>query len=162
MSVLAIKTHYCANRQRLVKRLSFRAGTAEAAEDVVQEAYYRALKYRRSFSGNWEDEEAVDKWFATILNNSLREYKNIERGHPQVEYVDDSEDGEDFSDIPVHVMRDVYELIDTKTPVQQEVLRLFFHQDYSAKDIAAITEYSYTTCHQIIQRFRNELKELYR
>jgi DNA-directed RNA polymerase specialized sigma24 family protein len=59
-------------------------------------------------------------------------------------------------------MREVFELIDTKSEAQKEVLNLYFHQEYSAIDISRITHINYSTAHQIIQRFRNELKELYK
>ena len=59
-------------------------------------------------------------------------------------------------------MKEIFELINTKSEVQIEILNMYFKQEFSAKDIAAITEHSYSKTHQIIQRFRNELKELYR
>jgi predicted DNA-binding protein YlxM (UPF0122 family) len=55
----------------------------------------------------------------------------------------------------------VFELITTKSLMQQEILTLFFEQDYKPIDISRCTQHSYSKCHQIIRRFRQELKDLY-
>jgi RNA polymerase sigma factor (sigma-70 family) len=157
MEVSDIEKHYVENRSKLVKKMAFRAGTPEAAEDIVQEAYYRAWKYYASFRQG----ENFNKWFSIILNNCLREYKNTENGHSASEFEEEEVEGTEPTHYNEHIMRDIYALIDTKSLVQQEVLTLFFKQEYSPIDISRITDYTYANCHQIIQRFRNELKTLY-
>lgn len=137
--------------------MSFRAGTEWDAEDIVQEAYARAIQYQDSFDGS-----NLDRWITTILNNSLREFKNTEKGFATATFDEELMDGVDCSHYPDTVMREIYDLISTKSVAQKEVLNLYFKQEYSAKDISRITDYSYSTAHQIIQRFRNELKELYK
>lgn len=159
MDVPTIEAHYIKSKDRLIKRTSFRiGGNHHGAEDIVQTAYERVLRYHKSFDG-----DMFDKWFSTILKNCLREYQNTERG-----YVQPNEDEEETSEnhscphFPQHIMREVLELIETKSEVQMEVLNLYFRQEYSAIDISRITNIAYGTAHQIIQRFRNELKELYK
>lgn len=157
MQVSDIEKHYRDSRGKLVKKLTFRAGTEEAAEDIVQEAYYRALKYFASFN----QDEDFNKWFSTILNNCLREYKNVEKGHTNDEFNEEEAEGTACTSYPGHVMRDIFHLIEQKPAVHKEVLYLHFRQEYSPIDISRITDYSYANCHQIIQRFRNELKQLF-
>lgn len=135
--------------------MRWRAGTIEAAEDVIQESYYRALKYAHSFNG-----EDFGKWFNTIMNNCLREHKNAEKGYSPIE-ADAEEESYECPSYVRHVMKDVFDLIHTKSEVQIEILMLYFKQEYTAKSISEITEHSYAQTHQIIQRFKNELKELY-
>lgn len=151
-----VEDHYKENFTKLCKRMAWRAGTPEAGADVVQEAYSRALRYLKSF----DRKDEFGQWLNTILNNCLREHKNAEKGYSPVEY-EDSEEGYECPSYVKHVMRDVFELIDTKSDIQKEVLYLYFKQEYTAKNISEITAYSYARCHQIIQRFREELKELY-
>lgn len=157
MSIPAIEEHYRQNRQKLVKKFSFRAGSPEGGEDVVQEAYARAIQYKESCN-----DERFDQWFSTILNNCLRDFKNEERG-----YVQEDEDEEEVAEnphcphFPERIMREIYELIDTKSLTQQEVLNFYFKQDYTAADISRVTEHSYANCAKIISRFRQELKDLY-
>lgn len=151
-----IEKSFRENYNKTLKRMSFRAGTVWAAEDVVMEAYYRALKYQRSFDGtNW------DRWFSTILNNTLREHKNQEKGYTPVEFDEDEDEGTQCTNYSGHVMAQVYELIQTKSLIQIEILMLYFHQEYTARDISRVTEYKYSQIHQIIYRFKQELKDLY-
>ncbi len=150
-----ITEHYAAHKDTLIKKMVRRAGTEWAAEDIVQETYYRALKYSDSFRG-----EELSKWINTIYNNCLREYKNQERGYTQI----DDESEEASYECPTyvrHVMKDVYELINTKSVQQKEILFLYFQQEYNAKSISEITEYTYHNVHKIISRFREELRQLY-
>jgi RNA polymerase sigma factor (sigma-70 family) len=157
MAIPTIEEHYVANRQKLVKRMSFRAGSPENGEDVVQEAYERALRYYRSFDGS-----NFDRWLSTILNNVLKEFKNNEKGYSTVEYDEEEAEGVDCTNYSGHVMAQVYQRIERQKPIPREILMLHFHQEYTATDISRITDYSYAQVHQTILRFRNELKEDYR
>lgn len=152
-----IKEHYKANHKRLFKRMGFRAGEEWSGQDVVQTGYERALKYSRSFNG-----EDLDRWINTIMNNTLREYKNIQKGHTAFEYEDENEEnGTPCNLYPGRIIAQIYELIETKSPVQIEILMLYFHQEFSPRDISLMTTYKYAMVHQTILRFRNELKEMY-
>ncbi len=157
MLIPTIEEHYQANKQKLTKKVAFRVGTPEDGEDVVQEAYYRAIRYQRSFDGT-----NFDRWFSTILNNTLREHKNTSKGFSTTDFDEEEMEGTPCILYPSAVMAQVYELIDTKSPLQIEILMLYFHQEYTARDISHILPYPYKQIHQIIQRFRNELKELYK
>lgn len=150
-----IEEHYRKNRFMLVKRMSFRAG--DYAEDVVQEAYARALKYFASY----KEEYALDAWMSRILNNCLKEQKNAEKGYSAVEFEEDHVDGIPCNRFAESVVAEIYELISTKSVVAMEVLEYHFQQGYSAKEVSELTDYTYANCHQIIRRFRQELKELY-
>jgi RNA polymerase sigma factor (sigma-70 family) len=156
MYIPIIEQHFIENRRKLVKKMGFRAGTPEDAEDVVQEAYARAIKYQKSFDGT-----NIDRWFHTILNNVLKEFKNTQKGYSTVEYEEEEDQAVEYI-YPTRVMAEIYEMIDKRPVVQKEILTLFFTQEYSAKDISNILPSSYSQIHQVIQRFRNELKEIYR
>lgn len=156
MEVPAIENHYRLNREKLVKRMAFRAGSDNYAEDIVQEAYERAIRYAVSFNG-----ADMDKWINMILNNCLRDFKNIENGHTTDMFDEEEAQGIDCPHYSMHVMREVYELIETKALVHQEILNLHFKYEYSPIDISRLTEHSYANCHKVIARFRQELRELY-
>lgn len=157
MEVSDIEKHYRANRNKLVKRMAFRSRSDNYAEDIVQEAYERALKYRKSCTP-----DQFDQWLNTILNNCLRDYRNVENGHPQdAPYEEDEEEGVACPSYSNQIMKEVYELIDTKPLIHQEILNLYFKQEYSAIDISRVTQHSYANCHKVVSRFRQELKELY-
>lgn len=157
MEVSLIEAHYRENFGKLVKKMRFRMGTQEAGEDVVQSAYERAIRYRASC-----DPERFGQWFSMLLLNSLRDYKNMEKGYTSLDDLDQEEEVIDCSSYPDHVTREIYDLIETKSLDQIDVLKLHFRYGYSSVDISKQTEFSYAKCHQIIQRFRNEIKELYK
>jgi len=157
MAIPTIEEHYVTHYSKLVKRMTFRAGEQWSAEDIVQEAYTRSILYWKSFDGT-----NYDRWLNTILNNCLREHKNAVKGITTVEFDEEEAEGVDCSSYSGHVMAHVYQLIEQKSDVQKEILMLYFHQEYAAIDISRITPYTYSQIHQIVQRFRNELKEMYR
>lgn len=151
-----VEKFYVENRRKHIKKLTFKLGTEQAAEDVTQEAYYRACRYYKSFS----HQEPFGKWFSRILSNAAIDYINAEKNYDGGEI--DEEESYACPAFTEQVRREIAELISTKSLVQIEVLTLYFVHEYSAKDVTAVTQYSYAQCHQIIQRFRQELKELYK
>jgi RNA polymerase sigma factor (sigma-70 family) len=151
-----IEQHYRDNYRKLHKLMTFRSGTEWDAEDVLQEAYARAVKYISGWDGT-----RFEAWFRTILNNALREHKNSEKGFSYETFEEEDMGGTPCSNYNERVISEIYDLIDTKSPHTKEVLLMFFQKGYTARDISRITSYSYAASHQLIQRFRNELKEKY-
>lgn len=153
-----IEQHYLDNRRKLHRRLAFRLHSEPDAEDVLQTVYERALRYFHTFMGAQED---LDRWVNTLLNNALRDFKNEEKGITYGDFDEDDLEGVPCNYMSEQVVKEIYDLIDGKGDVQREVLGLYFQQDFSAKDISAITSHSYANAHKIIQRFKIELKEKY-
>lgn len=154
-----IEAHYRKNFNTLVKRLTRRAGTEWSAEDVIQTAYERVIKYYRPLDG-----DDFERWFAIIISNSLRDFLAAERGYSPIhdeENVSEEAQYDNCPHYPEEIMREVFELILTKSEIQIEVLSLHFKHELSATDIADVTDHSYAKTHKIIQRFRNELRDLY-
>ena len=156
MSVDIIEQHWRDNYQKLSKRLAWRTGSPASGEDVLQEAYYRALRYIDSYN----PEGDFNKWFGTILRNCISEHHNSEKGYSAI-IKDEDDEGYECPAYDKHIMRDVYALLETKSPIQKEVISLYLKQEYTAKSISEITDYSYSRCYKIVHRFRAELKELY-
>lgn len=157
MEISKIEDYYKEHAKKFVKRLSFRAGSVWAAEDIVQTAFERAIRYRNSC-----DPPRFGQWFNLILQNATRHYFNEENGHTNLpENIDESAGSEGCPHYQEQLMREIYELIDTKSVDQIEVLTLHFKYGYSAIDISMVTSHSYAKCHKIISRFRFELKDLY-
>ena len=150
-----VEQHYRENKLKYLKGLTFRSGTQWDAEDILHDAYERAIKYAPSFNG-----DDFGAWFRTILNNALRDHMNASKGH----FISLDEIEEEAITCPHYtdrIMEDVYEIIKSKPSVQKEVLTLHIKQDYSAVDISRITDYSHNNCKQIIFKFRKEMKERY-
>lgn len=156
MDVSLIEEHYRANYNRLIKRMSFRAKTLWAAEDIVQTAYERAIRYK-----DVATVREFPRWFSIILENSFIDYMNVERGYSPLPEDYDEVVPEEFGKYR-DVMREIFELIETKSVAQVEVLTLFFRYKYSAKHISEITPYSHDMIRKIISRFKKELETLYK
>jgi DNA-directed RNA polymerase specialized sigma24 family protein len=152
----AIEKHFKENYGRIVKRMSFRAGTIWDGEDVVMEAYSRAILYYRAFDGT-----NFDKWFSTILRNCLKEHRYGARDLDAVEFNDDEVAGSGCNSYNGRMSVLIYSEIKKRSPVHAEILMLYFHQEYSAIDISRMTDYKYGMIHQTILRFKNELKGMY-
>lgn len=153
-----IEEHYNKNYQKLIQLMSFRAGTQWDGEDVVQEAYARAIKYYDSF-----DNSAFDNWFRTILNNCLKEHKNQEKGYSiSISFEEDEVEGTPCNQYNQQIVQEINDLIATKSVAQMEVLGLYFNKGYSAIDISKISEHSHWAIHKMITRFKEELQELYK
>lgn len=153
-----IENHYNQNRNKLLKRLTFRTGgDSHKAEDILQESYLRALKYY-----NEDRVEEFDKWFSTIVNSA---YNDIMRDDIGMSYIDEDDEplgSIDCSILGQQTLKEVYELISTKAIPQMEILTLHLRYGFSAIDISRQTEYSYAQVHKTIQRFKQELETLYK
>jgi len=142
----------------MVKKLLWKVHQNEAdAEDIVQEAYTRSIKYCNAF----EQGKDFDKWFSAILYNSFRDWKK-EQFH--------SNDVEEFSEHHVEpigepdVKKDtldavIYEIPFVENEEHREVLRLHFIQGLRLMEVVQITNLKYKTVDQIVQRFQNKMKE---
>jgi len=144
-----IAKHYLANYDVLVKRITRRVPNQSIAlaEEVVQEAYTRALKYFRAYRKN----ENFEKWFSTILRNATndcraaeggnnKEYDNEEVVTPHFSYY---EANEFLRDMNKYSKRD------------SEVLMMFHIHGFTSKDVAIYTGLSHTNVRQIIYKFSN-------
>lgn len=151
-----LERYYRDERDNLLRRLNFGAGTPENAEDVLQEAFVRALTYWETFD---PDHKELGAWFSTILKNCLRDFKRDEWLYGMGEDVDEVELL--VEDEVADIAKQLRSLMDGKSEEHQEILSLYFEKNYSPKDIANITTTKVKTIKQIIWRFATEAKEKY-
>lgn len=150
---------YVDNRDNLLRRLSYGAGTQWNAEDVLQEAFVRALTYWDTFD---PDNKELGAWFSTILKNSLRDFKRDEWLFGMGEEFDEEQyDPQEMPIGEVELVKKIYEMVDGKTDNHQEILLLYFDKHYSPKDIANVTTEKVKTIKQVVWRFKTEVIERY-
>lgn len=129
-------------------------------EDVVQEAYLRAHKYRGSYDS---ERSGINTWFNSILYNTLRDFQKSYRSQP--DFSDDAEDRADvieFNQISEHLNLIEKELSRVKKPKRQQVLYLYYILGYSSKEISEIvSDMTVTNVTTICNRFKNNLKQKY-
>ena len=87
-NVEAIELYYRQEYDKLVIRVRGKVGV-DWAEDVVQEAFYRALRYERSFDPARHE---MGAWLSRILGNCVNAMMNERRGHPAMQPYDEFEE----------------------------------------------------------------------
>lgn len=154
-----LEDFYKDERENLLRRLNYGAGSPSNAEDVLQEAFVRALIYWDTFD---PERKELGAWFNTIMRNALRDFKREEWLFGMGEEFD--EEQYDPQEMPVNeseLVKKIYEMVDGKIDDHQEILLLYFEKHYSPKDIANITNFKVKTIKQVVWRFKNEVLERY-
>lgn len=155
--VLELTEFYTAQKDRLIKRISYRAGSMHNAEDVVQEAFTRALTYIEAYD---PEVRPLPAWFNTILNNALKDFKKAERNAGTV-----TEEGvvEDL-DLEIFKSEVVEELVKQIQEMQEpakEILKQFVVLGYTAKEVVRTTDLNIHTVRKCIADFYKSAREQY-
>lgn len=153
-----LEQHFRKNKRKLINFLNKPLnGDVNLAEDIVQEAFSRALMYYETFSG---DEEKFPAWFNKVLFNvycdttrkiKKEEVESIGR-HLYIEDIDYCALIEQRESI-----RKVINSIDNER--DKTVLTYFYLYGYSYLDIEGMTGVKENSARQICYRFRVSLKD---
>lgn len=152
-----IEEHYRKNYKTLVNHMVNRVPNKShaLAEEVVQEAYCRALKYYDGFDPT---RKPFSTWFNRILNNACSACLQEEGGN--LPSLDDEEmDLEPFRimedvDIPFELVVMIQESMKKQKADVFEVLNMFFNLGMKTREIAECVEFNHGNIRQIIRRFR--------
>lgn len=152
-----VSAHYQKNFKGLVKYMSRRTPnqSVHLAEEVVQEAYTKALTHWKAFN---PERGAFNTWFNRILNNSLNNCLSSESGNLP-SFDDDDLDLEPFiidndPDIPRNIVVRIQKSISEQKPEHADVLHMFFNLGMRTRQIEECSEFSHDNIRKIIQRFR--------
>lgn len=153
-----LTAHYNENSETLKKNLGRPAGSLENAEDVVQEAYARALQYLPSYK---PERGKFGAWFSTILTRCLKDFTAEERScgtKVDPDTIDDemfSEDDELFQWVTADELK---RRILNKQEAHSEVLEMYFIEQYTWTDIHRVLDISKVNIKQIIYRFKGDMR----
>jgi RNA polymerase sigma factor (sigma-70 family) len=134
-------------------------GDRESAEDIVQEAFYRALKFKLSYD---PEMGSLDKWFNSIMFNYLREHQKSQKNSPESGATCISAENI-LNELGIEKKRENQEQIDlainsVKNLTHRRVLRLFFVLGYTSTEISQIElDISQTNVTTIVNRFKEGL-----
>lgn len=152
-----IEDYYRKNYKAMIKMVRSSAGTPHNAEDVVQEAFTRALEYCKT----WDPKYPFDKWFSRILQNSLRTFNKDRRAHGMVT-------ADDVYELPPHedpyyirFLKEIQEDAKQLPEDQREVINLSFFDGLGAVDISRITNISPGNIRTMISRYKEEVRHKY-
>lgn len=147
-----IETHYRLHYEDLIKKLENVCGNLHNAQDVVQEAYTRALEYWNSFNVDLE----FARWFSRILVNCVARQVMEERQHGMSEAENEIVDNEVFNKV---LSNEMLALIAQQPRENGYILRLYFQEQYKTVDIEKVVPQSHVAIRKIIERFRKLIKE---
>lgn len=156
-----LKNYYVDNYEDLTKFVQRRGVPAQDVEDVVQEAFAKALQFIKTY----EEGRDFGGWFYVILENCRRDYlrEEIDRGMVREDFEE-----EDFAiDIPelevdFKQIKLIEDDINKKSEPLKDVLKLYFIHNYSPIDISYLVEgLSRQTIRSYISRFKQEMREKY-
>ena len=153
-----IETFFTEEYDKLVKRISYRAGGPVNAEDVVMESFARALQYSDSYDPRRYE---IGAWFNTILNNALRDFKREDRHSGAVNRKEEYGDELDVSMFKREMIHTLQDEMDARNEDQAELLRLYFVLGYSAREVSQVTAYNERSVRQIAYVFKKEMGEKY-
>lgn len=132
-----------------------RVGSREMAEDLAQEVFVRAWKYRDSFDVK---RSSLKNWLFAIAVNVLRDFWK-ERSGSEVLELDDNVaavgDSEEKSDVDF-VLRQVRKL----SEAEQELVLLRYGQDLKVADVAKILGKSFVGAKVALHRVMKKLRKL--
>lgn len=150
-----ITSHYLQHYERLVKRTIWRVPNKSKAiaEECVQEAYARALKYFPAFN---EKKDLFERWFEGILRNAIHDCREVEKDRGVSKELSD-EDGAELVPYRKEKLIAIAVLRDMKEDANRLVLSMFLLYGFKTKDIAEYTGLTHTNVRQIIYKFRSNM-----
>lgn len=144
--------YYANNHDRLIKIAKGRLDSPQDAEDAVQEAFTRALKYAHTY----DPSRPFEGWFVALLQNAIRDQHKYSRMGgmttdelPEDELVDDNN-----LDLPYEELR---KLIQSKEGNTKDILQLYFFAEHTPRDIHEILGVPNKTIRMCIYRFKKEV-----
>ena len=151
-----IENHYRDNFDRLVKGLSRISNGRHNAQDVVQEAYTRSLKYWNSFNLIQD----FNPWFNGILRSCMKDKFKEEKQQGMVYH---QEVGSDMHHRPFNriILNEVVEVIEREPKNISNILSLYFFYEYKTIEIAEILPENHEKIRTIIHSFRKKLRNLF-
>lgn len=151
-----ITEFYIKNSRELHKRVANRAGGAYNAEDVVQEAFARAIKYWDSFDPN---RHQLGAWFGTILNNALKDFKREELMYGMcIEFNEELDEGVRMDTTDKQMLKKIEQLIHSKRDSTRDLLDMYYLKGYKTRDIVQALDVDNRTVSIAVWRFKEEVK----
>lgn len=155
-----ISNHYRTNYSSLVKRIQRRVpnNSVALAEEVVQEAYSRALHYWSTFEPK---KSSFDKWFSGILRNATKDCRMTEGSKGTVKDYDENDvvitTFDDYKHSQI-ILAEIHKTQDISLR-DWNILRMFFILGFTSKDIAIFLDITHSNVRQIIFKFKQRINE---
>ena len=156
-----IEDFYREHFDQYVLRITRQAGSPENAEDIIQTAFERALRYQDSFNPDIND---FQTWFNKIVKRAVLDVKREEvRMGMVIESEDAIKEEEVAFDPPDPEERQwIQDEINSVTNINhRNILFLHFCRDYKPSEILKVVDESYHNINQVLKRFKQEIVQRY-
>lgn len=153
-----IEPYYRENRELHLNSLrNALKGDKAAAEDVVQEASYRAYKYESTFKG---DDVDYRRWFSRIVFTCLSDFMRAKDGlGREQEVLPDTLEAPDER-VRLDMLTDILSVMEDDFNLEQSyALSLIFVSGYSYPEVREITGLNIKALTNLCYRFRMKVKE---
>jgi RNA polymerase sigma factor (sigma-70 family) len=142
--------------QTLVKNYSIRCGSVEDAEDIVQEAFTRALTYKSSY----KPEEYFSNWMTRIVYHCFCDWKRDQKLQGgTITFNEEDHEPKDGADSKEEFAAFVRQMMKDETERAQEVINLAYCCNYRSTEIAKFLDLSKNTVDWYTMTFRERIKE---
>lgn len=156
-----IEQFYKDNKKRLINTIAYKSkGDRVFAEDVVQEAFTKALRFYPAYDS---EQGEFGPWFNTILYNTMYDMQALDKQivtKPSEDFsVNDILTAEDFNDENTSILIQSY-ISRVKNNKHRKIVELFFVYGYSSREISMMMEKtSVSLVTTTVMRFKEGLKE---
>ena len=151
---ILLEEHYAANFRRLVKSVARLAGSWQNAEDAVQDAYAAALKY-----GGKYPTDKFDAWIGTIVHNRAKKMLREAAACGTTVELDEEHYNLEEKAQPFQFKEEVEALINSYDGEDRAVLRWYFIDGYTVKEILPLISRNSANLWAMLDRFRKRLRK---
>lgn len=127
---------------------------SEDANDIFQETVMRAFRYFNSY----KKEKEFSTWIFTIAHNEVKKYFRKSRKYVFVTNIDRIKSSEQENSY--ELIQEVYRFAERLKPKQRQVFFLFYYNGFTISEVSQITRIKEGTIKFILNRARNDLKEI--
>lgn len=153
-----IEKYYRENYEKLVWYAFYRVGNRSiaAAEDAVQEAFTRAVKYYKAY----DPSKPFEGWFRRILQNAIHQVKEEEQNRGVVSQEIIKEAPIAIKTRSVTLSKEIMdELKNNVSERDREILEAYFFYGLKTREIAEIVPVSHSNVRYIISKFRERIQQ---
>ena len=137
-------------------------GRSDTSEDMVQNVFYRMLKYRHSFSGEGEFRTWMYHLARNVLSDTVKQ--NRKSNHDDIHALADKIGGGTSADVELERQQDtemLHKAIATLSPEHREILVLSRFQELKYNEISEILNISESAIKVRVHRAMGELKKVF-
>jgi RNA polymerase sigma factor (sigma-70 family) len=152
--------YYEQNYSRMIKIANNITKELYDSEDIVQETFHRALKYKKSFNAEISD---LHQWVNGIFSRCIKDFHRDKRLQGMSVEIkdDDAVSGETIGE-DNRTLEEIEEMIKRiSNPINKQVCFLHFIQQYTPREIVQVVDTTVGNIRTVMWKFRKDLKVVY-